>query len=90
MQMKEANNTGKPKRTARAADYAYYTGAAFQMIAIIGVFTYIGYRIDQSGGTGQVLYTALFSVAGVLISLYTIIKSVIKKNDGGRRRRDQT
>lgn len=84
--MKEANNGSKSKKTARAADYAYYTGAAFQMIAIIGVFTYIGYRIDQSGETGQVLYTALFSVAGVLISLYTIIKSVIKKNGGGQRR----
>ena len=88
--MKEAKNRGKSRRTARAADYAYYTGAAFQMIAIIGVFTYIGYRIDQSGAAGQVIYTALFSVAGVLISLYTIIKSVIKKNGGSQRQQDQT
>lgn len=65
--------------------YAYYTGMGFQMIAIIGVFTYAGHRIDRSGGGAGVLYTALLSLVGVFISLYVVIRSVTsrsKKNDG--------
>ena len=59
--------------------YAYYSGLGFQMIAIIGVFTFIGYKIDQNTDNQKPVLTAIFSLLGVCISLYTVIKSVKKQ-----------
>lgn len=60
-------------------NYAYYTGVGFQMLAIIGVFTYIGYRIDKSRDAGSPIFTAVFALVGVCISIYTVIKSVLNR-----------
>ena len=59
--------------------YAYFSGVGFQMLAIIGIFTYIGYRIDESRNADTLLWTALFSLAGVCISMYTVIRAVTRK-----------
>lgn len=49
------------------------------MLAIIGLFTYIGYRIDQSRNAEKPLWTALFALAGVCISIYTVIRAVTRQ-----------
>lgn len=59
--------------------YAYYSGLGFQMIAIIGVFTFIGYKIDQNTDNPKPIFTAILSLLGVCVSLYTVIKSVKKQ-----------
>jgi F0F1-type ATP synthase assembly protein I len=59
--------------------YTYYSGMGFQMIAIIGVFTFIGYKVDQSMGNQKDIFTALLSLLGVCISLYSVIKTVNKQ-----------
>lgn len=59
--------------------YVYFSGVGFQMLAIIGVFTYIGYRIDQSRDAETPVWTALLALAGVCISMYTVIRAVTKK-----------
>jgi len=59
--------------------YIYYSGLGFQMIATIGLFSYIGYRIDQSKSGEAGLYTALFALGGVFVSLISTIRSVMKK-----------
>jgi F0F1-type ATP synthase assembly protein I len=56
--------------------YAKFSGVAFQMIAIIGVFTYAGYKIDENAGHETKWVTALLSLAGVFISLFIVIRSV--------------
>jgi len=58
--------------------YAYFSGVGFQMLAIIGVFTYIGYRIDKSREAETPLWTALFALVGVCISMYTVIRAVTR------------
>lgn len=58
--------------------YAKYTGIAFQMIAIIGGFTYAGYKIDQSANHGTKWVTAVLALTGVCISMYVVIKSINK------------
>ena len=58
------------------AGYAKFTGLAFQMIAIIGVFAYAGYKIDVSAGHTTKWVTATLSLIGVFISLYLVIRSV--------------
>lgn len=61
--------------------FMYFSGMGFQMIAIIGLFAYVGHRIDESKGNGRPIFTAIFSLLGVGISLYSIIKSILKNKD---------
>jgi hypothetical protein len=51
---------------------------AFQMAAIIGIFTFGGYHLDKWIGWTP-LFTILFSLGGVAIAIYVSIKDVIKK-----------
>lgn len=57
-------------------NYAKYSGIAFQMIAIICVFSYAGYRIDKAAGHTTQWVTAIFSLIGVFLSMYIIIRSL--------------
>ncbi len=58
--------------------YVKYSSLGFQMIAIIGAFTFAGYKIDE-GAHHQVKWvTAALSLAGVFISLYIVIVSLKK------------
>lgn len=73
----------KPKPTSQPnplTKYAYYSGLGFQMIAIIGLFTYIGYRIDQQKAADTHLWTAILSLIGVCLSIYIVIRAVTKKS----------
>jgi hypothetical protein len=56
--------------------YLKYSGLGFQMIAIIGAFTYAGYKIDESANHTVKWVTAALSLTGVFISLYVVIRSV--------------
>lgn len=71
----------KPKRlpTTALGRYAYFSGVGFQMLAIIGVFTYIGHRIDESHEADTPIWTALFALVGVCISMYTVIRAVTRE-----------
>lgn len=59
--------------------YAYYSGLGFQMIGIIGLFTYLGHRLDRAAGSDKRLWTVLLSLTGVCISLYIVIRSVMRR-----------
>jgi hypothetical protein len=59
--------------------YVYYTGLGFQMIATIGIFAFVGYKIDMAKKGEVGLYTAILSLLGVCVSLVGTIWSVIKK-----------
>ena len=58
--------------------YAKYSGMGFQMIAIIGIFTFAGYKIDQAAHHPVRWVTAILSLVGVLVSLYIVIVSLKK------------
>jgi len=70
-EQKEDNGAGKP-----ANNYMKFTGMAFQMVAIIGVFSFAGYKIDESAGHQTKWVTAAMALAGVFISLYLVIRSI--------------
>ncbi len=61
-------------------NYARYTGLAFEMLAIIGVGTYVGYKLDKSNNREFPLFTLIFSLISVGIALYVVIRSVIKNS----------
>jgi len=56
--------------------YAKYTGVAFQMMAIIGVFAFIGYKLDIWFKTTTPWITALCCIIGVCLSLYQTIRQL--------------
>jgi hypothetical protein len=57
-------------------NYLKFTGIAFQMIAIIGVFSFAGYKIDEAANHHVKWVTAALSLTGVFISLYIVIRSI--------------
>ncbi|MDB5112659.1 MAG: AtpZ/AtpI family protein [Mucilaginibacter sp.] len=60
----------------QANNLAKFTGLAFQMIAVIGVFAFVGYKIDSAANHQIRWVTATLSLIGVFISLYMVFKSV--------------
>jgi F0F1-type ATP synthase assembly protein I len=67
----ENDETGK-----QINSYARFSGIAFQMIGIIGVFAFAGYKIDEATGHDVKWVTASLSLIGVFIALYIVIRSV--------------
>ncbi|WP_316830811.1 AtpZ/AtpI family protein [Pedobacter aquatilis] len=57
---------------------AKYSAIGFQMIATIGLLTFIGYKIDEHRNSKTNLITAAFALAGVGIALYQAIKQVTR------------
>ncbi len=62
-------------------DYMKYAGIGFQMLAIIGIFTWAGVKLDQRSGNEKQIYTAVLSLAGVIIGIYTVLKDLVHKDD---------
>lgn len=74
-------DTGKPdidKKVNALNSYAKYSALGLQMFAIIGAFTYTGYKIDENRNAETPLYTAFLSLAGVFVALYLVIRSIKK------------
>jgi phosphoglycerol transferase MdoB-like AlkP superfamily enzyme len=79
MNSPESDNKGDFKQEKKViANYLQYSALGFQMFAIIGAFAFIGYRIDENQKSATPLYTAFFSLAGVFIALYHVIRSLKK------------
>jgi hypothetical protein len=57
-------------------NYLKFAGMGFQMIAIIGLFAYGGYKIDEAASHHTKWVTAALALTGVFISLYLVIKSI--------------
>ena len=55
-----------------------YSAIGFQMIATIGLLTFIGYKIDEHRQSKTNLITAAFALAGVGIALYQAIRQVTR------------
>lgn len=75
-ELQDENNLKKRKRDV--STYAKYSAMGFQMFAIIGAFAYAGYRLDNSRKMESPLFTAFFSLLGVFIALYLVIRSIKK------------
>lgn len=65
-------------KNKRTPNYIKYSAIAFQMLATIGVFAFVGYKIDEHQGIENFLYTALLGIVGVAASLYQVIRSLNK------------
>jgi len=73
-------NGYKPNESDKQStkNYAKYTGIVFQMIAIIGVFAFIGLQLDTHFKNSPQWITAIACILGVVLSLYLTIKQLSK------------
>jgi hypothetical protein len=74
MQEEDQEEKFEPKQELNS--YARYSGIGFQMIAVIGIFMFIGYKIDQWRQSDKLIFTAILGMLGVCTSLYLIIRSL--------------
>ncbi|ETZ20290.1 AtpZ/AtpI family protein [Pedobacter sp. V48] len=58
--------------------FAKYSSISFQMLATIGVFAFIGYKIDEYRGSKTRIITAVFSLIGVGAAMYQVVKQLNK------------
>ncbi len=70
----------KRKKIQNAStSYLKYTGMAFQMLAIILLFTFGGIKLDKWVPLTFPLFTISFSLIGVIFGIYVGVKDFFKK-----------
>jgi hypothetical protein len=74
MEKNEQNNG--PDADNTGSNYGKFISIAFQMLAIIGIFTFAGYKIDEGAGHATKWVTAVMSLTGVFIALFIVIRSL--------------
>ena len=72
--------TGQDEKKKRINTFAKNSAISFQMLATIGLLTFIGFKLDSYLERKAPIFTAIFGVAGVTISLYQVVKQ-LNKND---------
>lgn len=75
------NNKNKMQNSKKQLNsYIKFSGAAFQMIAIICIFSYFGVWLDKKFPNSYSAYTIIFSLIGVVSAMYLVIKQVMSMN----------
>ena len=77
LESSKKNNSNSKKQLN---SYIKFSGVAFQMIAIICVFSYFGIWLDEKFPNSYSAYTIIFSLLGVVSAMYMVIKQVISMN----------
>lgn len=79
MGKQENKPSSKDLKNSKAQSYtnfAKYAGIGFQMMAIIGLLAFLGYKIDQYYDHKVQYATAIACVLGVFLSIYQTIRQL--------------
>lgn len=74
--MTDPNESKKQKPSSKINNYARFTGIGFQMIAIIGLGSYGGVKLDEAYPNNYSIWTIVCSLASVGIAMYFVVKQV--------------
>ncbi|MFY0644879.1 MAG: AtpZ/AtpI family protein [Bacteroidia bacterium] len=69
-----STNPQRPKKNVNSI--IKYSGLAFQMIAVILILTYGGYKIDQWLGLKIPVFMIVFIIVGLGAYIYKLIKDL--------------
>jgi len=58
--------------------YAKYSNMAFQMVAIILLGTFGGFKLDEYLNWGFPVFTVLLSLISVILAIYISVKDLLK------------
>lgn len=75
------NNSGSREQDSALKTYARYAGLGFQMLVIILIFAWAGSKLDERSANEKPVYTAILSLLGVFVGIYTALKDFIIKKD---------
>lgn len=70
----------QPTGSGRFRAFAKYSGIAFQMLAIIGLSTWLGTWLDGHFQSKNPWYTISLMLLGLLVALYQVIHSLTKES----------
>lgn len=70
------NQQKPPKEKSPYSTYVRYSGIAIQMIAVIGLGSYGGLKLDEIYPNDYHAYTLICSLASVAIAMYLLIHQV--------------
>jgi len=71
-------NISNPKRSLN--NYARYSSIAIQMVVIIILGVFGGYKLDMLLNTTPIL-TVILSLLSVFVAIYLVTKDLLKKNN---------
>ena len=79
LKQNQQNQSSKPSkdREDKLNSYARFSSLGIQMFAIIGVGSYIGVKLDENYPNKHNLYTLIFALVSVIISMFYVIKRII-------------
>jgi len=71
-----------PNQDNQLKNFAKFSGLGFQMLAIIGISTFLGTKLDSffSNSITQ-YYTLGLSLAGVVLAIIFILKQILKDSN---------
>ena len=59
-------------------NFVRYSNIAFEMLAIIGIFTFVGWKLDFWLKNKFPVFLLIFSLSGVCIGIYISIRGFLK------------
>jgi F0F1-type ATP synthase assembly protein I len=71
-----SKETNQNKVTNPLKQYARYTGIAFQMMAVMALSAWLGWKLDQWMELSFPIFTLVLTIATVALVLYKIIRSL--------------
>ncbi|WP_163322488.1 AtpZ/AtpI family protein [Draconibacterium mangrovi] len=75
----------KPYTTKKTNSFIRYSSLGFEMMAIIGGFTLLGYKIDQWMNNEFKGFTLALVILGVIVSIIYGIKSLLKPDNKSKK-----
>lgn len=75
--MSKENKTPTQKPEKQLSNYAIYSGLIFQMMAMISLGVFVGYKLDQKYPNKHQLFTVVFSLLSVVLSVFYVVKRII-------------
>lgn len=77
MAEKNTNEKHKAVKKKQLGSIAKYSGMAFQMIAIMLLFAFIGLKLDAYLGKSP-LFIVIFTLLGVLGAMASVVRDLLK------------
>ena len=74
--MEPSQQNQNPKKNNPLSNYARFSNIAFQMVAIIGIGVYGGFKLDKKYPNKYHVFTLSLSLLSIGIALYNVIRQV--------------
>lgn len=75
--MKLQNKHPQQNQGKQLSSYARYSGLVFQMMAIIGLGVFVGFKLDQSYPNQHHLFTTFLALFSVIAAVVYVVRRII-------------